>query len=56
MHVAAYLIYNLSICRSITLVDCDHTVQYNKRWKWGRDSIGLCFGYLRVEANLDHSI
>jgi len=29
---------SISVCPSVTLVDCDHTV--HKKWKWAHDRIG----------------
>jgi len=43
-----------SVCPSVTLSDCDHTLQ--QKWKWAHDGIGRCLGYLRTEADPDHSI
>jgi len=44
----------MSVCPSITLVDCDHTVQ--QKWNWSNNRIGLCLGYMQAEADPDRNI
>ena len=46
-----------AVCLSVTQVDCDHKVQLcNKKWKSSHDRVGRCLGYLRAEADQNHTI
>ena len=46
-----YLSVCLSVCMSVTLVDCDHIVQ--QKWKWAHDRIVRCLGYMHAKTDLD---
>ena len=35
----------LSVLPSVMLVDCDHMVQVQQKWKWVDERIDRCLGY-----------
>ena len=56
-HATGMMSLRPSVCSSVLLlVDCDHTTQCNKKWKWAHDRIGRCLGYLRAIADQDSNV